>query len=438
MARMSRGGLVLAGLLFLVGSAAARADAPVSAGLDFVPDPASVVRHGPAYRYPQAGWIVLHIEGEPYDRGYQHGRLLSSEIAAYVKAMASMRSPKAPGDAWRGVRTLVDAVFLRRYDPELLEEMKGIADGAAAAGGRFENRPLDLVDIVAANSDMELACLEGALGATATGLEEKRFREEPDRTPAPEHCSAFAAVGPATQDGKIVFGHITMFNLYMVRHYNVWLDIKPSHGHRVLMQTYPGGIQSGMDYYMNDAGLLVAETTIKQTKFDIDGRALASRIRKALQYSESIDGAVRFLSEQNNGLYTNEWLLADLNANEIAMFELGTQKTKLWRSGKNEWLAGAEGFYWGCNNTKDLDVRLETLPSLGGRPANAVFRPADRDKVWLALCDAFQGKINSDFGFLAFTKPPLAAFSSCDAKFTTTDMARELKTFALFGPPLGR
>ncbi|HEV3121147.1 MAG TPA: hypothetical protein VGY53_04565, partial [Isosphaeraceae bacterium] len=37
-----------------------------------------------------------------------------------------------------------------------------------------------------------------------------------------------------------------------------------------------------------------------------------------------------------------------------------------------------------------------------------------------------------------FTKPPLAAFSSCDAKFTTTDMARELKTFALFGPPLGR
>src|SRR5205814_1046006 len=34
--------------------------------------------------------------------------------------------------------------------------------------------------------------------------------------------------------------------------------------------------------------------------------------------------------------------------------------------------------------------------------------------------------------------PPLASFSSVDAKYTTTDLARELKTWALFGPPLGR
>src|SRR5207302_4838150 len=25
---------------------------------------------GPAYRYPAAGWIYLHIEGQPYERGY--------------------------------------------------------------------------------------------------------------------------------------------------------------------------------------------------------------------------------------------------------------------------------------------------------------------------------------------------------------------------------
>jgi hypothetical protein len=32
---------------------------------------------GPAYRYPAAGWIYLHIEGTPYDRGYQHGYLMA-------------------------------------------------------------------------------------------------------------------------------------------------------------------------------------------------------------------------------------------------------------------------------------------------------------------------------------------------------------------------
>ncbi|MEJ7636658.1 MAG: hypothetical protein WKF75_01405, partial [Singulisphaera sp.] len=40
--------------------------------------------------------------------------------------------------------------------------------------------------------------------------------------------------------------------------------------------------------------------------------------------------------------------------------------------------------------------------------------------------------------FEAFTTPPLAAFSSCDAKFTTTEMAKELKCVALFGPPRGK
>src|SRR5207302_4116593 len=128
-------------------------------------------------------------------------------------------------------------------------------------------------------------------------------------TPKPMHCSAFAATGPATADGKIVFGHITMFSLYPANFYNVWLDVKPAKGHRVFMQSYPGGIQSGMDYYFNDAGLLVCETTIGQTKFDINGDALASRIRKTLQYADSIDEAVAILGHANNGLYTNEWLL---------------------------------------------------------------------------------------------------------------------------------
>jgi hypothetical protein len=258
--------------------------------------------------------------------------------------------------------------------------------------------------------------------------------------PAPQdmHCSAFAASGPATADGKIVFGHITMFSLYPSLFYNVWLDVKPAKGHRVLMQTYPGGIQSGMDYYLNDAGLIVCETTIRQTRFNPDGMCLASRIRQALQYADNIDIAADILRGSNNGLYTNEWLLADTKTNEIAMLELGTAKSKLYRSSKNEWFGGTEGFYWGCNNTKDLDVRLETIPAVNAEPANMVWRPTDRDKTWLRLFNQYKGRIDANFGKTAFTTPPVAACASLDAKFTTTDMAKELKTWALFGPPLGR
>jgi hypothetical protein len=67
-----------------------------------------------------------------------------------------------------------------------------------------------------------------------------------------------------------------------------------------------------------------------------------------------------------------------------------------------------------------------------------VFRPSPRDIKWIELYQQHKGKINADFGVLAFTTPPLAAFPSCDAKFTTSDMAKRLETWALFGPPLGR
>jgi len=234
-----------------------------------------------------------------------------------------------------------------------------------------------------------------------------------------------------------VIGHITMWNLFHAYHYNVWLDVKPSRGHPVLMQTYPGSIMSGLDYYQSDAGLVVCETTLAQTKFDAAGVPFADRIRRALQYADSIDQAVEILKQGNNGLYTNEWLLADTKTNEIAMFELGTHKSRLWRSSKNEWFGGTAGFYWGCNNAKDVQVRLETIPSVSDRPANVVFHPSDRDRCWLQLFDRKNKAIDVAFGFTAFTTPPLAAAHSLDAKFTTTAMARELKTCAKFGPPLG-
>src|SRR5438105_14161100 len=101
-----------------------RADSPSQH--DFQPDPKSVQRYGPAYRYPQGGWTVLHIEGEPYERGVPHGRLLAPEIAAHVRCFAACQSPKAPADGWKLTRTLCNALFQRRYHREFLEEMKGI------------------------------------------------------------------------------------------------------------------------------------------------------------------------------------------------------------------------------------------------------------------------------------------------------------------------
>ncbi len=395
----------------------------------YSPDPAAVQREGAGYRYPQAGWIVVHVEGEPYERGYQQGKLLAPEIAADVRCFAATQDSKSPSDGWKLTRTLVSSLFTRRYDPEFLEEMRGIADGAAAGGAKFDGRAIDLTDIVAVNAWAELMSLDPANDATPTGLEGKHFRE---------HCSAFVACPPATANGQIVIGHTSMFDLYPSLFFNVWLDLKPAHGHRMSFQGYPGAIESGMDWYQTDAGLVVVETTIDQTKFDMDGECEASRIRRAVQYADSIDGVVRILSEKNNGLYSNEWLIADMKHNEIAMFDLGTAKWRLWRSSKNQWFGNTPGFYWSCNNTKDLDVRLEEIPSLHDRPNDMLFAPEERDGIWVDLYEKNKGHIDASFGQLAFSTPVIVSRTSVDAKYTTSEMQKDLKCEAVFGPPLGR
>lgn len=407
----------------------------------FVPDPVAVTRSGPGWRFPQDGWIVAHIEGTPYERGYQHGHLLAREIVDYCHTISAVRSHQAPDKAWRDLRIFVNALFLRRIDNEYLKEMQGIADGAAAAGAKLEGRPLDLIDIVVLNVDIEVGYLESSLEATATGIDRIRFRGRHGSSPRGTHrdrCSAFIANGPATADGKIVAGHVTMSDLYNVKFFNVWLDIKPDVGHRMVFQTFPGGINSGLDYYINSAGLIICETTIEQTKFNSLGETLASRIRRVVQYADSIDRCAEILSSSNNGLYTNEWLIGDIKTNEIAMFELGTDKTKIWRSSRDEWVAGTKGFYWGCNNVKDLSVFRETVADFGAKPENLVLRPQIRDEAWLKLFHRRKGTIDQAFGFEAFSTPPLIGFPTCDAKITTAAMAKDLKSWALFGPPLGR
>ncbi len=401
---------------------------------DMWPVRAVVQTFGPAYRYPSGGWIYLHIEGAPYERGYQHGHLMAREIPEYLERCAAELGSK---EQWDQYRTTANALFLRGFDREILEEMRGIADGAADAGAKWLKRRIDLVDIVVANVAVELGELSPAVATTATGLEGLQL-EKPsyrDKSSVLDHCSAFAATGPATRDGKMVIGHVTWWPLTLAEQTNVMLDIKPANGHRMLIQSYPGGIESGTDWYQNDAGVVLTETTIRQTPFNAQGTPVAFRARLAIQYGGNIDEVVKNLGTHNNGLYTNEWLIGDAKNDEVAMYELGTAKTRLWRSSKNEWFGGTPGFYWGDNNTKDLDVRLENYPDPQGRSDYIPYHPYVRDLAWQDLYWKYKGQIDEQFAFLAFRTAPLVSSSTMDAKVATSDMANRMMVWAEFGKP---
>ncbi len=405
---------------------------------DSWPAKEAVRTFGPAYRYPNGGWIYLHIEGKPYERGYQHGYLMAREIPEYLTRCAIDLDGKADEEAWRRNRTTADALFLRGFNKEILEEMRGIADGANAGGAKFFGHKLDLIDIVVANTTVEMGELAAAMPMTPTGLEGTEFSRPgygSEGSGRADHCSAFAATGPATRDGKMVIGHVTWWSQTLAEQTNVMLDIKPETGHRMLIQSYPGGIESGTDWYQNDAGIVLTETTIEQTPFNVQGTPVAFRARMAIQYADNIDDVVKELGTSNNGLYTNEWIIGDAKNNEIAMYELGTKHTKLWRSSKNEWFGNTAGFYWGDNNSKDLTVNLEYLPDPHGAPEYVPYVPGVRDLAWMKLYEENKGRIDEQFGFKAYDASPLVSGSTMDAKIATADMANHMMVWAEFGRP---
>ena len=431
---------------FAAGAAAPAAAPAISA---FSLDPHTVQRWQAGWRHPQAGWTVVHIEGAPYERGLQHGHLLAAEIADYIRALSAFWGPNAPAVAWEKNRQLSRLLFGKSFSAEQLQEMQGIADGASAEGARIGTRRIEVLDIITLNAANELDSLDDALAVTPDGAAYragltpgqaartlKVVRRQRQR---PRRCNAFLANGAATPDGRILAGHITMYDLYPANFYNVWMEVVPTTGYRFVMQTTPGGIHSSMDYSINAAGMLLTETTLDQGPLVVGGSSLAARIRQAQQYADSIDSATAMLTRSGNGLSSAEWLMGDLKTNEIALLTLGAgNSSTLRRSSRKEWFAGAEGFYWSTNNTKEQNVRLQAGALRDGRPsAAATFSPNRRDEIWLRNYREHKGRMDLDFARKVLATPEIVSAYGVDAKVTDASLAGKLQSWGAFGPPVG-
>ncbi len=395
-----------------------------------------VTRYGPAYRYDDRGWIFVHIEGRPYERGYQYGRLLSEEIAAYAQKLAHQRNLTDPKAGWDTVRFMTQAWLLNRYEDEFVTEMKGIADGARSTGQKLFEREIDLVDIACLNSVIDLGQMQSALQRTPNATSGLNFLKTEDELKVRyenHKCSAFAATRSATADQRFVFGQIFMWYGYTGVHWNVITDLQPSQGHRFVYHTFPGGIHSGADFYISQSGLVIGETTVRQTPFNQDGTPQSNRIRKAIQYANTIEELVAIMTERNNGQYTNEWPFANYKTDEIGIFLLGTEKHRLWRSTEREFPGGLTDFYWCNNNNKDLEVRKEYVVDQRNAPYDLAFRPWNRDIAFNRFYRKHKGSIDATAGVNLWASSPINRAHACDGKITTGEMAEQLVFLAHHG-----
>ncbi len=333
-----------------------------------------------AYRFEDGGWIYAHLEGTPEEVGYQHGYLLAAEIRDALRAVTLDSTHRTQRD-WNFFRETARNILWPHVDAEYQQEMNGIAAGvnASRAGGTAAHA-LDVWDIVALNAFEEVSDYYVPV------LNAEEHRPNPPMAVAPGNCSAFVATGSYTKDHRIVMAHNNWTSYWAGQRWRVIFDIVPATGHRMLMDGFPGVITSDDDFGVNDAGIMVTETTITQFRgFDVNGKPEFERSRKAMQYAESIDDYVRIMVDGNNGGYANDWLVGDNKTGEIAQLELGLKHHRLWRT--------RDGYFVGSNFPSDAQVMREETSF---NPKNAGSSPNARHTRWLQLMAEYKGKIGAD------------------------------------------
>lgn len=377
------------------------------------------------------GWIVLHIYGEPYERGFAYGHILQKQLESIERNLDfllehDMKIPKK--EYMKASRKIMTPILQKRY-PEYFEEMRGIAKGA--------NISLRLV--IAWNSYISLYShfCDGSL----------------------IRCSAFIATGNATENGEIVMAHNTHSDFLSGWSSNIILYVTPSAGHPFVMQTVAGYIASSTDWFVCSTGIIGCETTISSINYKPKfGDPYFCRIRNAMQYGKTLDDYERIMSRKNAGDYACSWLFGDVRTNEIMLLEIGLHEKNVERT--------KSGVFYGMNSaigkelrekeTDDID-HTNITTSVGARNArldellnhtykgkinidNAKRVMADHYDVYLKR-DAKNGRgicNHTELNPEHCRRPPHFPFGCTDAKVVNSEMAKNMTFAGRFGSACGR
>ena len=403
---------------------------------------------GPGYRFDRGGWKYVHLEGTPEQIGFQHGQLLAAEIMDLLNVIKLETQHDTKRD-WNFYREASRKMLWPHIDAEYQQELTGIAKGAQSKGMK-----LDVWDIVALNAGIELPSYY------VPWLNKREHAVNAPIIRPDGHCSAFIATGSYTKGGKIVIAHSNWSSYADGERWTVMFDIKPEHGHRMVMDGEPGVITSQDDFGVTDAGLIITETTITQfIGWNPEGTPEFVRSRKAMQYASSIDEYVSIIKEGNNGGYANDWLVGDRNTGEIAYLELGLKNTPVWRTKDGYFISSnfprdpalikdeTDGFYT-SNMSSSMNARHVTwerkiASSKGQIDVNLA------EEFLASHEDSYTGKVTPDartlcghidadsHGVPEWGDAPFYPDGAVTGKVTDSDLAADLSLIARAGHPCG-
>ena len=382
--------------------------------------------------FEKSGWKHITVYGEPYDRGYAHGNLLSEDLKRVLTVLPFMVDEhfkisfkKYMDDCNKHIYNIV-----KKKCPEIYSELRGIVAGARKKGVNVTLRFL-----IAWNSFLSLYSFYKDGGS--------------------ERCSAFIATGEATEKGDIVMAHNTHSDFLTGQLLNIVMTIKPANGNIFKMQTSAGFVASSSDWFLCENGIVGCETTIAHINFKPKfGLPYFCRIRKLMQYANNLDDCIDIMSKDSAGDYSCSWLYGNTNDGEIMVHEIGKNIQNVKRMNN--------GVIYGMNSALSFEIRnLETTDtdhsnlstSLGSRShrLDYLLNQKHYGKINLSIAkeiiaDHYDTKENrihkSARGICKHSEIDdmynFTPYGATDGKVVNSDLAKTLNFHGRFGSSCGR
>ena len=218
----------------------------------------TIARCGAGFLEEVDGYRVLHVAGEPYEMGYQHGALLRDDIRENIRFLFQVKAKEITVEV-KGLKLLDPKRVIqgivsqqRKHIPgRFFDEMRGIADGAG----------VDVQDVIVANFIPELF-----------------------------HCSGFALSGSATKDGTLYHGRILDYGCdWRLQEHAVLTVAQPRGRIPFVNVTYAGFVGSVTG--MNAERVSIGEMGGRGMGH-WDGVPMALLVRMVLEEADHLDRAI--------------------------------------------------------------------------------------------------------------------------------------------------
>jgi hypothetical protein len=248
------------------------ADADPDAGADGGAD-AGPWEAVPSHREDRDGYIVVWLEGTPYEMGYQHGTLLHDELQWGMESSTYISQIQAivPIAAALGISDVASA---HSY-PTVLEECQGMVDAAGDVGWTMD------MCLLVNFGDVVVEYLGDYLPVKGAG------------DPLGPGCSQLMARGAATADGRLYHGRILDWgDIDFLLKYPVIFVREPDEGNPHVTIGFPGNLSpySGMNWH----GLAIASNEsdpLDGSQHDLSGRSHVQMVGQLLTWADSLDAA---------------------------------------------------------------------------------------------------------------------------------------------------